>query len=68
MPYLHSKAANAPLFFVLCRGDIAREHKMWPRTFAQNVALIASNFASKKFNLHSKMGRVVVFRGNVYTK
>ena len=35
---------------------------------AQNVALIASNFASKKFNLHSKMGRVVVFRGNVYTK
>ena len=35
---------------------------------AQNVALIASNFASKKFNLHSKMGRVVVFRGNVDTK
>ena len=26
------------------------------------------DFASKKFNLHSKMGRVVVFRGNVYTK
>ena len=35
---------------------------------AQNVAIIASNFASKKFNLHSKMGRVVVFRGNVDTK
>ena len=26
------------------------------------------NFTWKKFNLHSKMGRIVVFRGNVDTK
>ena len=41
---------------------------------AQNVVSTAQNqkcgttFASKKFNLHSKMGRIVVFRGNVDTK
>ena len=37
-------------------------HKMWTRTKC------GPDFASKKFNLHSKMGRIVVFRGNVDTK
>ena len=62
---------QSPLIFYKMQNSFFAQNKMWHLTadiMTANCTKCGPNCASKKFNLHSKMGRIVVFRGNVDTK